>query len=147
NRNAMADAILKNNGLEHRDRFDSVHNYIDMDTMIARKGAISAKEGEKLVIPFNSRDGSVIAKGKGNEDWNQSAPHGAGRTMSRTQARKRIPYQKYQEMMKDVYSTSVSKRTLDEAPSAYNEQKKILDLAKPTIEVLEYVRPIYNLKG
>lgn len=147
NRNAMANAILESNGLKQRNRFDSVHNYIDLETMIARKGAISAKKGEKLVVPFNSRDGSVIAEGKGNEDWNHSAPHGAGRTMSRKQAKKRIPYQKYQEMMKNVYSTSVSKRTLDEAPSAYNEQKKILELAEPTINVLEYIRPIYNLKG
>jgi len=147
NRNAMADAILKSNGLTQRDRFDSVHNYIDLDKMIARKGAISAKKDEKIIIPFNARDGSVIAKGKGNDDWNQSAPHGAGRTMSRTQARKKIPYPEYQKMMENVYSTSVSKRTLDEAPSAYNEQKKILKLAEPTIEVLDYIRPIYNLKG
>ena len=147
NRNAMADAILESNGLRQRDRFDSVHNYIDLDSMIARKGAISAKKDEKLIIPFNSRDGSVIAKGKGNEDWNQSAPHGAGRTMSRTQARKRIPYPECQKMMEGIYSTSVSKQTLDEAPSAYNEQKKILDLAAPTVEVLEFIRPIYNLKG
>lgn len=147
NRQAMAENILRANGLEKRDQFDSVHNYIEMDTMIARKGAISAREGEKLVIPFNARDGSVIAKGKGNPDWNYSAPHGAGRTMSRTQAKKRIPLRDYQEMMADVYSTSVSKQTLDEAPTAYNEQRKILELAKPTIDVLEYIRPIYNLKG
>ena len=147
NRTAMSETILKGNGLEKRDRFDSVHNYIDIETMIARKGAISAKEGEKIVIPFNGRDGSVIAKGKGNEDWNQSAPHGAGRVMSRTQAKKRIALPDYQKMMKDVYSTSVSKQTLDEAPTAYNKQKKILELAEPTIEVLEYLRPIYNLKA
>lgn len=147
NRNAMADNILQNTGLKQRDRFDSVHNYIEMDSMIARKGAISAKKDEKLIIPFNSRDGSVIAKGKGNKDWNYSAPHGAGRVMSRTQAKKKIPYQEYQKMMENVYSTSVSKRTLDEAPSAYNPQKKILDLAAPAIQVLEYIRPIYNLKG
>lgn len=147
NRNAMADNILQVTGLEQRSRFDSVHNYIDLDEMIARKGAISAKKDEKLVIPFNSRDGSVIAKGKGNPDWNNSAPHGAGRVMSRTQAKKRIPYPEYQKMMEDVYSSSVTKKTLDEAPSAYNEQKEILDLAKDTIQVLEYIRPIYNLKG
>ena len=147
NRQAMAENILNANGIGKRDQFDTVHNYIEMDTMIARKGAISAQKGEKLVIPFNARDGSVIAKGKGNPDWNYSAPHGAGRTMSRTQAKKRIPLRDYQEMMAGVYSTSVSKQTLDEAPSAYNEQRKILELAKPTIEVLEYIRPIYNLKG
>ena len=147
NRIAMSEAILKSNGLDKRDRFDSVHNYIEMDTMIARKGAISAREGEKMVIPFNARDGSVIARGKGNEDWNQSAPHGAGRVMSRTQARKRIPLPEYQRMMQNVYSTSVSKQTLDEAPSAYNPQNKILKLAAPTIEVMEYLRPIYNLKA
>lgn len=147
NRNAMANAILKSNGLEQRSRFDSVHNYIELKTMIARKGAISAQAGEKLVIPFNARDGSVIAIGKGNEDWNFSAPHGAGRTMSRTQAKKRISLSDYQEMMKDVYTTSVSKQTIDEAPTAYNKQRKILDLAEPTIEILEYLKPIYNLKG
>ncbi len=147
NRNAMSDTILEKAELEQVSRFDTVHNYIDLDEMIARKGAISAKKGERLVIPFNSRDGSVIAEGKGNEDWNSSAPHGAGRTMSRTQAKKRIAYPDYQEMMKDVYSTSVTKGTLDEAPTAYNKQKKILDLAADTIQVLEYIRPIYNLKG
>lgn len=147
NRNAMADNILKSMNLKQRDRFDSVHNYIDLDNMIARKGAISALENGKMIIPFNSRDGSVIARGKGNADWNFSAPHGAGRTMSRTQAKKKIPYQEYQKMMKDVYSTSVSKATLDEAPTAYNRQSEILKLAQPTIEVLEYIRPIYNLKA
>lgn len=147
NRNAMADNILEATGLKQKSRFDSVHNYIDLDEMIARKGSISAKKDEKLVIPFNSRDGSVIALGKGNPDWNYSAPHGAGRVMSRTQAKKRIPYPEYQKMMEDVYSTSVSKKTLDEAPSAYNRQKEILELAKDTIQVLEYIRPIYNLKG
>lgn len=147
NRNAMADNILKATGLEQRHRFDTVHNYIDLEHMIARKGAISAQEDEIIIIPFNSRDGSVIARGLGNEDWNYSAPHGAGRTMSRTQAKKRIALHDYQEMMTDVYSTSVSKKTLDEAPTAYNRQAEILKLAQPTLEVLEYIRPIYNLKG
>ena len=147
NRNAMADNILEATGLKQRSHFDSVHNYIDLDEMIARKGAISAKKDEKLVIPFNARDGSVIAKGKGNPDWNYSAPHGAGRVMSRTQAKKRIPFPKYQKMMEGIYSTSVSKKTLDEAPSAYNRQQEILKLAKDTIQILEYIRPIYNLKA
>lgn len=147
NRNAMADNILQSNGLTQRSRFDTVHNYIDLENMIARKGAISAQEGERLVIPFNSRDGSVIAVGKGNEDWNFSAPHGAGRVMSRRQARKRINLRDYQDMMQGVYSTSVSNRTIDEAPTAYNEQQKILKLAEDTIDVVEYIRPIYNLKG
>lgn len=147
NRNAMADNIIEATGIKQRERFDTVHNYIDLDEMIARKGAISAKKDEKLVIPFNSRDGSVIAKGKGNPDWNYSAPHGAGRVMSRTQAKKEISYQDYQEMMKDVYSSSVTKSTLDEAPTAYNRQKEILELSKDTIQVLDYIRPIYNLKA
>lgn len=147
NRTAMSDNILAATGLKKRSRFDTVHNYIDLENMIARKGSISAKKNEKIVIPFNSRDGSIIAKGKGNPDWNYSAPHGAGRVMSRTQAKKRIPYPEYQKMMEDVYSTSVSKSTLDEAPSAYNRQKKILDLAKDTIQIIEYIRPIYNLKA
>lgn len=147
NRNTMADAILDSNDLAQRDRFDTVHNYIELDTMIARKGAISAKKDEKVIIPFNSRDGSVIARGKGNKEWNHSAPHGAGRVMSRTKAKKKIPYPEYQKMMENVYSTSVSKQTLDEAPSAYNSQQKILKLAQPTIEVIDYIRPLYNLKG
>lgn len=147
NRNAMADNILRSTGLEQVNRFESVHNYIDLDEMIARKGAISAHEGEQLVIPFNSRDGSVIAEGKGNEDWNYSAPHGAGRTMSRREAKRTIPFKDYQEMMSDVFSTSVSHRTLDEAPTAYNPQEEILGLSKATIKNIEYIRPIYNLKG
>lgn len=147
NRHAMADNILRSTGLEQISRFESVHNYIDMEDMIARKGAISAHGGEKLVIPFNSRDGSVIAEGKGNEDWNYSAPHGAGRTMSRRQAKREIPLEDYQDMMKDVYSQSVSRKTLDEAPTAYNSQEEILELAKPTIKNIQYIRPIYNLKA
>jgi len=147
NRNAMADAILKSNNLTQRDRFDTVHNYIELDTMIARKGAISAKKDEKIIIPFNSRDGSIIARGKGNKEWNYSAPHGAGRVMSRTKAKKKIPYPEYQKMMENVYSTSVSKQTLDEAPTAYNNQQKILKLAEDTIDIVDYIRPLYNLKG
>lgn len=147
NRTAMANNILAAAGLTKRSRFDSVHNYIDLDEMIARKGAISANKGERLVIPFNARNGSVIAEGKGNADWNFSAPHGAGRVMSRTQAKKRIPYPEYQKMMEGIYSTSVSKKTLDEAPSAYNKQQEILNLAQDTIHILEYIRPIYNLKA
>ncbi|MDN6161769.1 MAG: RtcB family protein [Atopostipes sp.] len=147
NRNAMADNILEAVGIKQVDRFDTAHNYIDLDDMIARKGAISAKKGEKIIIPFNSRDGSVIAEGKGNPDWNYSAPHGAGRVMSRTKAKKKIPYPEYQKMMEDVYSSSVNKSTLDEAPAAYNKQREILNLAKDTIQVLEYIRPIYNLKA
>lgn len=147
NRTAMADNILKATGIQQRHRFDTVHNYIDLDHMIARKGAISAQKDEIIIVPFNSMDGSVIARGKGNEDWNYSAPHGAGRLMSRTQAKKRITLHDYQEMMADVYSTSVSKKTLDEAPAAYNRQAEILKLAQPTLEVLEFIRPIYNLKG
>lgn len=147
NRHAMADNILEATGIEQRDRFESVHNYIAVEEMIARKGAISAYEGEKLIIPFNSRDGSVIAEGKGNEDWNFSAPHGAGRTMSRTQAKKQIDFKDYQKMMSDVYSSSVNRGTLDEAPTAYNSQEEILALAEDTIKNVQYIRPIYNLKA
>ncbi len=147
NRTAMADTILKATGLKQVDRFESVHNYIDLNDMIARKGAISAMENERLVIPFNSRDGSVIAEGRGNEDWNYSAPHGAGRTMSRRQARRTIPFEEYQEMMEGVFSTSVTTRTIDEAPTAYNPQEEILALSKDTIKNIEYIRPIYNLKA
>lgn len=146
NRQAMRDNILKRIGLSALDSFDTVHNYIEVDTMIARKGAVSAKKGDRLVIPFNSRDGSVIAVGKGNEDWNFSAPHGAGRTMSRTQAKKQITLESYQKMMTGIYSSSVSKSTLDEAPLAYKKQAEILALSAPTMEVVERLKPIYNLK-
>lgn len=147
NRNAMRDVILTAGKMEALSTFDTVHNYIDTDAQIARKGAISAKLGEMLVIPFNSRDGSVIAVGKGNDDWNQSAPHGAGRTMSRGQAKKLITLDEYKEMMTDIYSSSVSTQTVDEAPTAYKNFKDILTYAQPTIDVKEWIKPIYNLKG
>lgn len=147
NRQHIRDRILDAMELQAVEAFDTVHNYIDIDTKIARKGAVSAQKGEKLVIPFNSRDGSVIATGKGNPDWNYSAPHGAGRTMSRHQARKKISLVKYQKMMAGVYSSTVSKQTLDEAPPAYKDYQEILRLSEPTIDIVDYLKPVYNLKG
>lgn len=147
NRKQMRDTILAKMNMGMDNSFDTIHNYIEVETNIARKGAVSAKEGETLVIPFNSRDGSVIAIGKGNEDWNYSAPHGAGRTMSRRQAKRTISLEEYREMMVGVFSSSISNRTLDEAPTAYKEAKEILDLSEPTLSVKEWLQPIYNLKG
>lgn len=147
NRQHIRNVILDVMALQAVEAFDTVHNYIEVDTKIARKGAVSAQKGEKLVIPFNSRDGSVIAIGKGNPNWNYSAPHGAGRMMSRHQARKRVSLVDYQKMMTGVYSSTISKQTLDEAPPAYKDYQEILRLSEPTIEVVDYLKPVYNLKG
>lgn len=147
NRRHIRDTILVALNLNMLDHFDTVHNYIELETKIARKGAVSAQKGERLVIPFNSRDGSVIAVGKGNPDWNYSAPHGAGRTMSRHQARKHVSLVDYHQMMSGIYSSTVSKQTLDEAPPAYKDYQTILKLSEPTLDVLDYLTPIYNLKG
>src|SRR5699024_1074822 len=145
NRKKMRDRIIRSTGVELVETFDTAHNYIEVETKIGRKGAVSAKEGETLVIPFNSRDGSVIAVGKGNEDWNYSAPHGVGRTMRRIQANKEIDMDDDQSMMEGIFSSAVSKRTLDEAPTAYTNFQEIVRLSEPTISVKEWIKPIYNL--
>lgn len=147
NRQHIRDTILATVNLNMLDHFDTVHNYIELETQIARKGAVSAQKGERLIIPFNSRDGSVIAVGKGNPEWNYSAPHGAGRTMSRHQARKHVSLKDYHQMMAGIYSSTVSKQTLDEAPTAYKDYQAILKLSEPTLDVVDYLTPIYNLKG
>ncbi len=127
--------------------FQTRHNYIDFEDKIIRKGAISAHKGEKVLIPLNMRDGSILAVGKGNEDWNYSAPHGAGRVMSRRQAKKRINIDDYKKSMQSIYTTSVSKSTLDEAPFAYKSAELILNDIKATVEVVEIMRPVYNFKA
>lgn len=126
---------------------ESVHNYIDFDQEIIRKGAIDASKGEKVVIPLNMRDGVILGIGKGNEDWNFSAPHGSGRTMSRTEARKTLSLTKFQEEMDRVYSTSVSEQTIDEAPEAYKPSEEIIKYLEPTVEVKERLYPIWNFKA
>ena len=126
---------------------ESVHNYLDMRHMILRKGSISAQEGEKLIIPINMRDGVIIGKGKGNSDWNYSAPHGAGRILSRRDAKEQITIEEFKSSMKDIYSTSVCNSTLDEAPQAYKPIEEIIDNIGDSVEILEIVKPIYNFKS
>lgn len=128
-------------------RFETIHNYIDFKDNIVRKGAIRANKGEKVIIPMNMRDGSIIAIGKGNEDWNNSAPHGAGRIMSRMKAREELDLEKYKEIMKGIYSTSVSEETIDEAPFVYKPMQEILDNIKDTVDVVKLIKPIYNFKA
>ena len=149
NRQSMAQTILKAMKWEKQvvERFDSPHNYIDLEYMILRKGAASARKGEKMIVPLNMKDGSIIGIGKGNDEWNQSGPHGAGRTMSRSQARASISLENYQHMMRHVWTTSVSKKTLDEAPKAYKSKKQLLENLHETMEVKEIIRPLYNYKG
>lgn len=125
----------------------TTHNYIDFSMKMMRKGAVAAPAGRKLVIPFNMRDGLIIARGKGNEDWNQSAPHGAGRLMSRADAKELIDLDEYREAMKGIYSTSVGTGTIDESPMAYKDPKEILRLIEDTVEVEYFIRPVINLKA
>ena len=129
------------------ERWATVHNYIDTDAMILRKGAVSAKAGERLLIPINMRDGSLICVGRGNDDWNSSAPHGAGRLMSRSKAKASFTVAEFQRQMEGIYSTSVSRDTLDECPMAYKSMESILENIAPTASVELVIKPIYNFKG
>ena len=147
NREKMAEVILTRTGLCGTDGFHTVHNYIDTSERILRKGAIAAHKGEKVLIPINMRDGSVLAVGKGNPEWNYSAPHGAGRIMSRTQARASLDMDAYREAMRGVYTTSVSESTIDEAPMAYKSLDDIIDVIRDSVEVIEVLKPIYNFKA
>lgn len=135
---------LKGSILEHT---SSVHNYIDTNDMILRKGAISAKQGEKLVIPLNMRDGLLVCIGKGNKDWNCSAPHGAGRLYSRSKAKEKFTVEEYENSMKNVYTTCVNKDTLDEAPFVYKDYTEIMKYIEPTVEIIDRLIPIYNFKA
>ncbi len=146
-RELMAEIILQQLGLEAVDAFHTIHNYIDTDEMILRKGAIAAHEGEKVLIPINMRDGSVLAVGKGNPDWNFSAPHGAGRIMSRTAAKERLNLDEYRREMEGIYTTSVNEATLDEAPMAYKSLSDIIDVIRESVDVIEVLKPIYNFKA
>ena len=127
--------------------FHTIHNYIDTNEMILRKGAIAAHSGEKVLIPINMRDGSVLAVGKGNPEWNYSAPHGAGRLMSRTKAKANLSMNEYRETMKGVYTTSVNENTLDEAPMAYKSLEDIVDVIRESVEVIDVMKPVYNFKA
>lgn len=149
NRRQIARSIIEHLDLEKYlvEEFDSIHNYIDTDNMILRKGAISAQKGEQLIIPINMRDGSIIAYGQGNEDWNYSAPHGAGRIMSRTQANKNLNLEEYQKTMAGIWTSSVNKETLDEAPMAYKPMEEILENVRNTVDVKTIIKPVYNFKA
>jgi len=147
NRKAMTEVILRGMDLTETDRFTTIHNYIDTDTMILRKGAVSAKAGERLLIPINMRDGSLLCIGKGNGDWNYSAPHGAGRLMSRSAAFKAFSMDEYESEMSGIYTNSVNRKTLDEAPMAYKSMEEIIRHITPTAEVVEQIRPRYNFKA
>ena len=147
NRQAMVDEIVKGMKLHVEEQFTTIHNYIDTENMILRKGAVSAKAGEQLLIPINMRDGSLLCVGKGNEDWNCSAPNGAGRLMSRAMAKQSFTVSAFKKQMAEIYTTSVSKATLDECPMAYKGMEDILGNIGPTAEVTKIIRPIYNFKA
>lgn len=147
NRKAMMDVIMKGMKLHAEETFTTIHNYIDVENGILRKGAVSAQAGEKILIPINMRDGSLICIGKGNEDWNCSAPHGAGRLMSRSEAKERFTVSEFKHEMEGIYSTSVSRSTLDESPMAYKGMGDIVDNIGPTAEIERIMKPIYNFKA
>ena len=147
NREVIARVLLERAGLTAGEAFHTVHNYIDTDERILRKGAIAAHAGERVLIPINMRDGSILAVGRGDPDWNYSAPHGAGRLMSRTAAKERLSMEEFRETMADVYTTAVNENTLDEAPMAYKSLADILDVIEDSVDVIEVLKPIYNFKA
>ena len=147
NREVMAEILLERAGLTGTDGFHTIHNYIDTGERILRKGAIAAHKGEKVLIPINMRDGSVLAIGKGNPEWNYSAPHGAGRIMSRAKAKQTLDMEAYRKAMEGVYTTSVSSGTLDEAPMAYKSLEDIIDVIRESVDVVEVMKPVYNFKA
>ena len=147
NREKMAEILLERTGITGGEAFHTIHNYIDTEEMILRKGAIAAHAGEKVLIPINMRDGSVLAVGKGNEEWNYSAPHGAGRIMSRRTAKEQLSLAEYRETMKGVYTTSVNESTLDEAPMAYKSLEDIINVIRDSVDIIDVMKPIYNFKA
>ena len=147
NREKMAEVLLSRVGLVAGEAFHTIHNYIDTDEMILRKGAIAAHAGEKVLIPINMRDGSVLAIGKGNPEWNYSAPHGAGRLMSRRTARETLSLEYYKKTMEGIYTTSVNASTIDEAPMAYKSLEDIIDVIRESVDVIDVMKPIYNFKA
>jgi len=149
NRKLMAKILIEKYGFEPEDEFTTVHNYIDVDCKIIRKGAVSAAKGEKILVPINMRDGSLICIGKGNEDWNCSAPHGSGRILSRSQAKEQLKFEDFKKMMDEagIYSTSVKEETIDESPMVYKGIEEIMETIKPTCDVIKIIKPIYNFKA
>lgn len=147
NRNAIAPAIIDEMGWHSLGAFETIHNYIEFGSNMVRKGAISAKDGEKLLIPINMRDGCIIGVGKGNDDWNQSAPHGAGRIMSRSKAKETVSLEEFNQSMEGIYTTSVNASTLDESPMVYKPMDEIVANIEDTVEILKIIKPIYNFKA
>jgi tRNA-splicing ligase RtcB len=147
NRETIASQIIKHMGWTIDSSFQTIHNYIDTEKMILRKGAVSAQKDETLIIPMNMRDGSLICVGKGNPDWNYSAPHGAGRIMSRGQAKERVSMDEFKESMKDVWTTSVTQSTIDESPMVYKPMQEIIDNIQDTVDIVDIIKPIYNFKS
>ena len=147
NRATMAKAILDEMNWKALDSFETMHNYIELESNMVRKGAISAKENEKLLIPINMRDGCIIGIGKGNKEWNYSAPHGAGRLMSRSKAKELVSLDEFKETMKGIYTTSVNQSTVDESPMVYKPMKEIIENIKETVEIVKIIKPIYNFKA
>ena len=147
NRFTIAKTIADYMGLDINNYFESVHNYISFEDNIVRKGAIRAQKGERVIIPINMRDGCLLGLGKGNQDWNNSAPHGAGRVMSRAKAMQTVDLEKYKKTMQNVYTTSVTESTKDEAPFVYKSLEEIKEHIIPTVEVTKIIKPIYNFKA
>jgi len=147
NRKAIINVLEKKAKIKISDAFTTIHNYIDIASMILRKGAISAKKSERVLIPLNMRDGSLVCIGKGNDDWNQSAPHGAGRIMSRTEAKNRITLSQYEKSMQGIYSSTINRSTLDEAPFAYKAMDDIVQYIGDTVDIVQVVKPLYNFKS
>lgn len=147
NREKIGEILLERTGMTGAEAFHTIHNYIDTKEMILRKGAIAAHQGEKVLIPINMRDGSVLAVGKGNPDWNYSAPHGAGRIMSRKKAKENLNLEAYRRAMEGIYTTSVNQATLDEAPMAYKSLEDIIDVIQESVDVIDVMKPIYNFKA
>ncbi len=147
NRKAMAETIIAHMDLHIKETFTTIHNYIDTESMILRKGAVSAKKDEKILIPINMRDGSLICIGKGNADWNYSAPHGAGRLYSRIQAKRNFNIDDFKQSMSGIYTTSINDDTLDECPMAYKNMDDIVKNITPTAEIINIIKPVYNFKA
>ena len=146
-RERMAEVILERTGMAAVEAFHTIHNYIDTDEMILRKGAIAAHEGEKVLIPINMRDGSIIAIGKGNPEWNFSAPHGAGRVMSRAMAKRSVSMEEYRAAMEGIYTSSVNESTLDEAPMVYKSLEDIIDVVRESVDIADVIKPVFNFKA
>lgn len=147
NRMSIVETIIDKMGWQVQESFTTIHNYIDTDAMILRKGAIRALENEKVIIPMNMRDGSLICIGKGNADWNYSAPHGAGRLMSRSKAKENISMDEFKESMEGIFTTSVSESTIDESPQAYKPMEEIIECIKDTVVIDDIIKPVYNFKA